>query len=134
MPQIAGNRVPFPQGFRDCSACHRTFPGAIVSCPIVIWPLPNKELGLFQTPFAMEGTVEAALVAPCGMNCAICSAFLAREYDLKKQGINGRNRLLPVHMSAQKSSGSESVSESGSVFDISNFDPDFDTDSDPDGL
>jgi len=78
--------------------------------------------------------MEAALVAPCGMNCAICSAFLAREYDLKKQGINGRNRLLPVHMSAQKSSGSESVSESGSVFDISNFDPDFDTDPDPDGL
>jgi hypothetical protein len=31
--------------------------------------------------------MEAVLIAPCGMNCAICSAYLAREYDLKKQGI-----------------------------------------------
>ena len=27
------------------------------------------------------------LVAPCGMNCAICSNYLARVHDLKKQGI-----------------------------------------------
>ena len=32
--------------------------------------------------------MEAILVAPCGMNCGICSAYLAAEYDLKKQGIN----------------------------------------------
>jgi hypothetical protein len=31
--------------------------------------------------------METALIAPCGMNCALCSAYLAREYDLKKQGI-----------------------------------------------
>ncbi|OGO18850.1 MAG: hypothetical protein A2Z15_08325 [Chloroflexi bacterium RBG_16_50_11] len=31
--------------------------------------------------------MEAILIAPCGMNCALCSAYLAREYDLKKQGI-----------------------------------------------
>ena len=28
------------------------------------------------------------LIAPCGMNCAVCSAYLARENDLKKKGIN----------------------------------------------
>ena len=27
------------------------------------------------------------LIAPCGMNCAICSAYLARQHDLKRQGI-----------------------------------------------
>lgn len=31
--------------------------------------------------------METALIAPCGINCALCSAYLAREYDLKKQGI-----------------------------------------------
>jgi hypothetical protein len=31
--------------------------------------------------------METTLIAPCGMNCAVCSAFLARKYDLKKQGI-----------------------------------------------
>ena len=31
--------------------------------------------------------MEAALVAPWGINCALCSAYLAREYDLKKQRI-----------------------------------------------
>jgi hypothetical protein len=31
--------------------------------------------------------MEVILIAPCGMNCTICSAYLAREYDLKKQGI-----------------------------------------------
>jgi hypothetical protein len=31
--------------------------------------------------------MEKALIAPCGMNCALCSAYLARKYDLKKQGI-----------------------------------------------
>jgi hypothetical protein len=31
--------------------------------------------------------METALIAACGMNCALCSAYLAREYDLKKQGI-----------------------------------------------
>ena len=27
------------------------------------------------------------LIAPCGMNCAVCSAYLAMKHDLKKQGI-----------------------------------------------
>src|SRR4030042_5523919 len=27
------------------------------------------------------------LIAPCGMNCAVCSSYLAMKYDLKKQGI-----------------------------------------------
>ncbi len=31
--------------------------------------------------------MESILIAPCGMNCALCSAYLARKYDLKKQGI-----------------------------------------------
>jgi hypothetical protein len=31
--------------------------------------------------------MESVLLAPCGMNCAVCSAYLAKAYDLKKQGI-----------------------------------------------
>ena len=31
---------------------------------------------------------ETKLIAPCGMNCTICSAYLARENDLKKTGIH----------------------------------------------
>jgi len=27
------------------------------------------------------------LIAPCGMNCAICSQYLAFEYDIKSEGI-----------------------------------------------
>lgn len=27
------------------------------------------------------------LIAPCGMNCAVCSGYLARRYDVKKKGI-----------------------------------------------
>ena len=32
--------------------------------------------------------MEEILIAPCGMNCGICSAYLAGKYDLKKQGVN----------------------------------------------
>jgi hypothetical protein len=31
--------------------------------------------------------METELIAPCGMNCAICCNYLAQKYDLKKQGI-----------------------------------------------
>jgi hypothetical protein len=31
--------------------------------------------------------MEEILIAPCGMNCAICSSYLAMKYDLKSQGI-----------------------------------------------
>jgi hypothetical protein len=31
--------------------------------------------------------MEAILVAPCGMNCAICGNYLAMKNDLKKQGV-----------------------------------------------
>ncbi|MFC2035388.1 DUF3795 domain-containing protein [Chloroflexota bacterium] len=27
------------------------------------------------------------LIAPCGMNCGICSAYLAYEYDIKNKGV-----------------------------------------------
>ena len=27
------------------------------------------------------------LIAPCGMNCAVCSAYLARRYDIKTKGV-----------------------------------------------
>ena len=27
------------------------------------------------------------LIAPCGMNCNVCSGYLASQYDIKKQGI-----------------------------------------------
>jgi hypothetical protein len=31
--------------------------------------------------------MEEIIIAPCGMNCAVCAGYLARQYDLKKQGI-----------------------------------------------
>lgn len=33
------------------------------------------------------GTMEELLIAPCGMNCALCVSYLAMKHDLKKQGI-----------------------------------------------
>jgi len=30
--------------------------------------------------------MEEELIAPCGMNCGVCSAYLAMKYDLKKKG------------------------------------------------
>ncbi len=30
--------------------------------------------------------MEEQLIAPCGMNCAVCSAYLALKFDLKKKG------------------------------------------------
>jgi len=27
------------------------------------------------------------LIAPCGMNCALCSSYLSMKYDLRKTGI-----------------------------------------------
>jgi len=31
--------------------------------------------------------MEEILIAPCGMNCALCAGYLARQHDLKKKGI-----------------------------------------------
>lgn len=31
--------------------------------------------------------MESTLIAPCGMNCALCSSYLSMKNDLKKQGI-----------------------------------------------
>jgi hypothetical protein len=31
--------------------------------------------------------MEAELIAPCGMNCGVCSAYIARRLDLNKHGI-----------------------------------------------
>ncbi len=28
------------------------------------------------------------LIAPCGMNCSVCSRYLARKYDIRGNGIN----------------------------------------------
>jgi hypothetical protein len=30
---------------------------------------------------------EETLIAPCGMNCAVCGAYLAKKYDLRSQGL-----------------------------------------------
>ncbi|MBA7584154.1 hypothetical protein ES708_26107 [subsurface metagenome] len=35
----------------------------------------------------MQDKMKKELIAPCGMNCAICSAYLARQHDLRSQGI-----------------------------------------------
>jgi hypothetical protein len=32
--------------------------------------------------------MESLLIAPCGMNCGVCSAYIAKKLDLKKRGIN----------------------------------------------
>jgi hypothetical protein len=31
--------------------------------------------------------MEEVLIAPCGMNCGVCSAYLARQFDLRRHGI-----------------------------------------------
>jgi hypothetical protein len=31
--------------------------------------------------------MEEKLIAPCGMNCAVCAAYLAMKNDLKKKGL-----------------------------------------------
>jgi len=31
---------------------------------------------------------EERLIAPCGINCGLCSNYLAMKYDLKKKGVN----------------------------------------------
>ena len=32
--------------------------------------------------------MKESLIAPCGMNCAVCMSFLARETDLNSKGFN----------------------------------------------
>jgi Protein of unknown function (DUF3795) len=31
--------------------------------------------------------IDEALIAPCGMNCGVCSGYLALKYDVKSKGI-----------------------------------------------
>jgi hypothetical protein len=31
--------------------------------------------------------MEEILIAPCGMNCGVCSGYLAMKYDVKSQGL-----------------------------------------------
>jgi hypothetical protein len=35
--------------------------------------------------------MEDIMIAPCGMNCAICAGFLALKHDLKKKGFQKSN-------------------------------------------
>jgi len=39
------------------------------------------------TPKKEDFLNDKELIAPCGMNCAICSGYLALKHDLKKRGI-----------------------------------------------
>ena len=32
--------------------------------------------------------MEKEMIAPCGMNCSLCIAYLGEKYDIKKHGIN----------------------------------------------
>ena len=32
--------------------------------------------------------MEEQLIAPCGMNCALCPGYLAKKHDLRKKGLN----------------------------------------------
>jgi hypothetical protein len=51
---------------------------------------PKKPLLPYSTKgrrgFYEKGMNEL-LIAPCGMNCAVCSGYLASKYDVKSQGI-----------------------------------------------
>ncbi len=38
-------------------------------------------------PIPLERITPEALIAPCGMNCALCSNFLSMKYDLRKTGV-----------------------------------------------
>jgi hypothetical protein len=46
-------------------------------------------LGFVRRPVLMlqSGMMDTELIAPCGMNCGVCSSFLARRYDTKSRGI-----------------------------------------------
>ena len=45
--------------------------------------------------------MKAELVAPCGMDCAVCSGYLALKYDLK-----GKARAIPtIHARCPHASG-----------------------------
>ncbi|MBN1367912.1 MAG: DUF3795 domain-containing protein [Dehalococcoidales bacterium] len=35
----------------------------------------------------MKSLLAEELIAPCGMNCGLCSSYLTLKYDLKKKGI-----------------------------------------------
>jgi hypothetical protein len=35
----------------------------------------------------MRTTIDPVLIAPCGMNCALCSGYLASKNDVKNKGI-----------------------------------------------
>jgi Protein of unknown function (DUF3795) len=35
----------------------------------------------------MLETEKAELIAPCGMNCFVCSRYLARKHDVKRKGV-----------------------------------------------
>ncbi len=35
----------------------------------------------------MLDTEKAELIAPCGMNCSVCSKYLARKHDIKSKGV-----------------------------------------------
>ncbi|MFC1942706.1 DUF3795 domain-containing protein [Chloroflexota bacterium] len=37
--------------------------------------------------YAKIGKMDKELIAPCGMNCEICSGYLASKHDIKSEGI-----------------------------------------------
>jgi hypothetical protein len=41
----------------------------------------------------MKTAIDPALIAPCGMNCALCSGYLALKNDVKNKGIRLINCL-----------------------------------------
>ena len=41
-----------------------------------------------QTKPKMPDLIKRGMIAPCGMNCALCSSYLAWREDLKAEGIN----------------------------------------------
>ena len=41
----------------------------------------------------MSHSLQPALIAPCGMNCALCAAYQAQRYDLNKKGL--RRKYCP---------------------------------------
>ncbi len=50
--------------------------------------------------------ISAALIAPCGMNCALCSRYLAFRHDINRSQCRGcRSRQEPCHYLFEKCTG-----------------------------
>lgn len=65
-----------------CSEC-----GGVISCHDGICMNCVTEKQKLRKKERKNRETNESLIAPCGMNCAVCHGFLGRKYNLKQQGI-----------------------------------------------